>query len=457
MIRDWKIRSGLVFGLALAGIMACQSAIAQVQYAQDQYIQEEAVPQVYVEGDVVNGDSIGVRTPRSFVPHHLRQSTAMGPRQTVQKQRWADEGRPVNSRSQVRQASGHHAHGRVTHAQHRSVVLGETMIGESYNRQASSVMQGYVSDGIGAGCADCGITSCGGDCGMDCGDCGMESCGSCSYYNRQRPALVSFADMEYSVGVQSFKNTVNLGQGASFGVNESINWGFPLPPVLPFRWSRFSGQLGFRLTQNNFAGTAFTTDTRNQAFVTGGIFRRVDYGAQIGAAFDYLDEDWFFGGSFAQIRFHAGWVNQRGNEFGFKYAANMHEELGLAAIVNPLLPAGALPINQITPNDTYRFFYKHNMEIIQNGTVEVFGGFTSQSQGLFGTDFSLPLTDQLSVQSGFALVFEDSINTFETNLDEAWNIYTNLVFYPKGLNRWKKAYHRPLFNVADNGTFMLTR
>ena len=449
MLPDCKTRFCICMAVLLGlicsdSLLGQETSLGEIRGDQQDFLQT---------GTPINGDSLGVRLP-SFVPQHQRvarnrQNTKAAPR-------------TISRASHKRTAQS-------AHASYRSVVNNETMIrstgntpGRVHLAAAQCGIEGCTECAT-PGCADCGTVGCGG-CGVesvygmgysDCGDCGLQTCTSCNFY--PYPRLISFVDMEYHVGVHSFKGPMNLGQGASFGINEGINWGFPLPPVLPFVWSKFSGQLGFRATHSNFAGTAFRRDTREQVFVTGGIFRRVDYGFQIGAVLDYLHEEWYFKGGFAQLRAQIGWKNPYGNEWGFQLAANMHEETGLGAIVTPLLPPGAAPITQIVPNDTYRFYYKHNLRQIENGRLEMFGGFTSESQGLLGCDIGVQLAERLELRSGFLLVLEDSVNTFETNVDESWNIYSSIVFYPKGLNRWKRAYHAPLFPVADNGSFLMSR
>jgi hypothetical protein len=354
----------------------------------------------------------------------------------------------------------------------RSIVTGQEMVGSGAVAPAGSVQLASATE-----CATCqtggevyydgpvenfGGEVVGGDvigCDTGCGSCGVcdgygdcDSCGRCPSY--RLPTLVSFADMEYSVGVQGVKGPMNLGQSGSFGLNQSVNWGFPSPI---FNWAGLSGQLGVRFVESNFAGTGFANDPQDQAFITGGFHRRADYGLQLGMVFDYLDEKWYFNGKYAQLRGQLSWVNSYGNEWGFRFAYNTHNTDGLAGIINQILPQLGNPNNTFIPMDQYRFFHRHHLQYVPNGTIDVFAGWAASKKAIVGTDLLLPLTDNFAVQTGFVTVIVDSENNVQTNQDESWNIYSNIVWYPKGLNRWSRAYHRPMFDVADNGTLLMAR
>ena len=278
---------------------------------------------------------------------------------------------------------------------------------------------------------------------------GADSTNPCGY--QRYPALISLSDMEYFGGVQGVKGAVNLGQAGSFGFNEGVNWGFPIPS---FGGLGLSGQVGVRFIQANPNGAQFTQSSREQIFVTGGIFRRVDYGLQIGAAYDFLNEDWYFKGTFGQIRGEISWVGSYGNTMGFRYTVETEEEPRVGAVATPLVPTAG-PFNTFTPHDTYRFFYEQKFAQ-SNALVNAWGGFTGDSQGLIGADARLPVTERFMFHATATHLIDGNSGNF-SNIEEAWNIGINLVFIPKGWSRWKRAYHRPMFDVADNGSFLIGR
>lgn len=286
------------------------------------------------------------------------------------------------------------------------------------------------------------------DHGLACGDCG--ACDLCQIHCPPYQ-LISFADMEYSVGVQGFKSVPNLGQSGSFGFNESINWGFPFPilPVLSL-----SGQIGFRFTQSDMNGANFTADSRDQLFLTGGISRRVDYGLQLGVAVDYLNDNWYFDSSFAQMRTEIGLVGGYGNQFGFRFSANLDDDA--QDVQTGLNAVGFTAINNFEPVETYRFFYRHAWDQVRGGHAEFMAGFAGNSAGVLGADFLIPISERWALNSNFSCLLPSTTNAFN-QIDESWNVGLGLTWYPKGLSTWSKLYHRPLFDVADNGTFMFQR
>jgi len=160
---------------------------------------------------------------------------------------------------------------------------------------------GEVSCGIeGYACGAPGCDSCGGYAEPGCGVApghparGLECIPLCL------PILpIDWCRFEFFAGVQGFSGPPNFPAGlaatdragtGSFGFHQGLNEGRSLLPWLGIDWG---AQLGARATQNNGSGAAFTADERHQVFVTGGFFRRVDYGLQMGLVVDYLNDDWY--------------------------------------------------------------------------------------------------------------------------------------------------------------------
>jgi hypothetical protein len=70
------------------------------------------------------------------------------------------------------------------------------------------------------------------------------------------------------------------------------------------------------------------------------------------------------------------------------------------------------------------------------------------------------LSDTWALETNFAYLIpnEGSGVSFDADhFQESWNVGINLVWYPGRL--WGKGdrYYRPLFRVADNGSFMMDR
>jgi hypothetical protein len=255
-------------------------------------------------------------------------------------------------------------------------------------------------------------------------------------------------NLELFAGVEGFTGPGNRGGSGSFGFNQGVNWAFPINGL-----SCLGGQVGFRVTQSSLSGAEFTNDMRNQAFVTGGLFRRMDVGLQCGLVVDYLSDDWYRDADLLQLRGELSWVVSGRRDFGLWFAAGTKRAPEPSPDVPPV-------VETWESTDLFAFFYRERMGACLNGSARVYAGFTGQSDGLIGADLRVPFTNQWALETGFAyLVPKQGQGTVATmgiggvgHAQESWNLGINLVWYP---GQSKEQYYRPLFSVADNGCFML--
>ena len=211
-----------------------------------------------------------------------------------------------------------------------------------------------------------------------------------------------------------------------------------------------SAQLGVNAVQSNFSGASFTNENREQFFVTGGLFRRVDYGLQGGAVIDYLHETWNTERNVAQVRGLVSWVYEGGDEFGFQLAAQIQDDFGQSLV------DGVVVNETWTPTDNYLFFYRHTFNQHTGMNGRILAGFSGESDAYLGADWWAPLNDHWALNGNFAyLIPEDNLNP-AGSINESWNVGMNLVWYPGGLGNYRSRYHRPMFNVADNGSMFMT-
>ncbi|MDA8743941.1 hypothetical protein N9N28_04835 [Rubripirellula amarantea] len=317
--------------------------------------------------------------------------------------------------------------------------------------------------GIEASCGlepGCGIEA---SCGLEhMGDCSCDACSSCDVSSIPLflPMLrVQWCRFDFFAGVQGFKGPLNYANtsstnpnvrsgSGSFGFYEGFNEGRSLKKL--FGWD-MAAQLGLRATQSSLYGSEFTDESRQQVFVTAGLFRRVDYGLQYGAVLDYLNEDWWYQADLLQIRGEVSWKTNGCHVFGVQYMAGLSDSTSTTAVQDSTntIFAGSISIE---PTDQYRVFYRRLLN--RSGDWTAFIGGTDREDTLLGAGMNLPLTQKLLLNSSATFLIPAEADLNRDFQDETWNISLGLTYRPggpKGCGR----YCRPLFDVADNGTMMV--
>ena len=305
-----------------------------------------------------------------------------------------------------------------------------------------------------------GLPGFGGACGAGCGiNCGGDACppDCCGQWNSCGPVppccllpRVPLNGLEYFAGVHGFTGPLNRGGGGSFGFHEGVNFGFPACGCMAWQW-------GANVTQSNFEGNYLTTDSRNQVFVTGGMFRRVDWGLQGGLVIDYLHDEWDYEADLLQLRGEISWKYCCQHEVGFWFTAGVNDADNMNIRQPEETTFGGITIDEspavVEVNDLYAFFYRRQFAC--GGEGRAFGGFTANNQGLVGADLYLPINPCWSARAGFLYLTPDGSETPERPnfIEETWNVGISLVWTPCARQPGSPNYCRPLLNVADNGSF----
>jgi hypothetical protein len=241
-------------------------------------------------------------------------------------------------------------------------------------------------------------------------------------------------------GVQGYKGGGNLGLDGSFGFNEGVNVGLPIPL---FPGTGLGCQVGFRALQSNLSSSSFTFEQRNQTFFTTGIFRRVPYGLQGGIAFDLMKDEWYDDLNLGQIRGEIGWKLPCQHEWGYYFAAGDSGDDTASPLINGR-------IDRWTPVDFHSFYYRRRLSWCPGGTARFYTGFSSDQDGLVGAESYMPINRRWAVNTSFAYLIPDESSSDSGNANETWNLAIGLVWSWNGHCEYQ---YRPLFDVADNGSF----
>lgn len=288
----------------------------------------------------------------------------------------------------------------------------------------------------------------------------LASCGtsSCDSLVMTPCTLFPAGNLEFSAGVQGFTGPWNRGGSGSFGFHQSVNWAMPLPA-----FACMGGQVGYRATQSNLSGAEFpdsaqlpdggvNAGSRQQSFLTAGLFRRVDMGIQGGVVVDFMSDDWYDTSDLVNLRGEISWVMDGVHDLGFWFTAGT----GSTQITDS---TGAA-VEDWEPTDLYAFFYRRQFGGCRDGDARLFAGWSGHGDGLIGVDARLPISTDWALETNFAyLIPSDGTGTGFAggHTQESWNLGISLVWYPGRLFGRGDYYYRPLFRVADNGTFMVRR
>jgi hypothetical protein len=294
-------------------------------------------------------------------------------------------------------------------------------------------------------------------CGLEGAGCGDIACdGSCQHSMNcgSRGFRAHWQRYELFAGVNGFTGPLNhpaatgvRGGSGSFGFYEGFNRGDSLGHLLNVD---LASQFGIRATQSSLSGTEFTDDSRQQIFVTGGLFRRVDFGLQYGVVVDYLYDDWWYRNNLAQLRGELSWNDNCGHELGYQIMAGIRDESSTIHLIED--DGGDFQgVGQFTVTDQHRLFFRGRLK--DGSSYEAFAGATNEGDGLLGGTVTSAFRGLVAVQAGATYLVPSSPTRAEAFTEEAWNLSLGIVFRPGGRTGVGR-YSRPMFEVADNGTFM---
>lgn len=315
------------------------------------------------------------------------------------------------------------------------------------------------------GCDSCGHGVVAGHPGWVEPSCGCEgacdgSCDAAYCHVESFPLLVpilyvDWSRFEFFAGTQGFQGPMNFARtgaagqpragSGSFGFHQGFNEGRSLR-----HWFGvdLAAQFGLRATQTHLEGTEFSPENRRQIFLTSGLFRRVDYGLQYGVVVDYLNEDWYYQADLVQLRGELSWKFSACHEFGFRFMAGVNDDTILATTTTPAFSE----TRAVEAADQYRGFYRRSFG--RGGSWTAFVGGTDHEHFIIGSQTEIPLAQCWSFAAGSTYFSPSDDVTLDATEAEGWNVSLGVIFRP-GMGVAKNRYRRPLFNVADNGSFLV--
>lgn len=252
-------------------------------------------------------------------------------------------------------------------------------------------------------------------------------------------------------GPGSFLTTGSSSNGqveGSFGFQEGFNFGSRLPCVLG---GQLGAQLGMRFTHTQLDGSAAGPDNRTQAFLTAGLFRRVDFGFQGGLVVDYLHDDWIYQADLLQLRGELSFLLSPCHDLGFRFTDSQQIEQTTATVAGLTTPVDV----RLSSLNTYRFFYRYRFGECGRGQTELQAGFTEDSGTILGVILKAPLQNQLGLEATATYLIPPK-NIAAPYAQEGWNLGMAIVWTPGRVFGTARDYYRPLLDPADNGS-LITR
>lgn len=271
--------------------------------------------------------------------------------------------------------------------------------------------------------------------------------------------LLDWSRADLWVGTTSFVNpagvflnnagaTVGQVEG-SFGFQEGFNFGSQLPSLLS---GQLGSQFGMRFIQSNLEGSTVSNTSRNQMFLTAGLFRRVDYGFQGGAVVDYFHQQWIERVDLLQVRGELSFLFSPVHELGFRFTEN-----GRNSSTRVTIPSvGTTVTARSRTLDTYRFFARRRFGACSASLAEVHLGTSNDGGVVLGMLLQNPLTGQLGLESS-ATYFSPKQSTARPQNAEAWSLGIAIVWTPGRAFGTNRDYNRPLFEVAGNSSLIHAR
>jgi hypothetical protein len=137
------------------------------------------------------------------------------------------------------------------------------------------------------------------------------------------------------------------------------------------------------------------------------------------------------------------------SEVGFEFAAGVHSD------ATSTIPFDTGVGTIYRPVDLYTLYY--GRRLANGGEFKVYAGDANALGGIVGANLDIAISDSFSLQGDFSYIIADHVPAGQIPGESA-NLAFSLVWHPgcHARDTFDSAY-RPLFNVADNSSFIVNR
>jgi len=254
---------------------------------------------------------------------------------------------------------------------------------------------------------------------------------------------------QFELSALSMRNPLDFEDAGNAGGGMALNFGTASPVLFGMNL-----QGGARATFTDYYGTSANgferEDARGQFFWTAGAyFRAPSYseGWSGGVVFDSLKESYYRKYNLCQLRSELSYNFSCLGELGFRGAFSLNKKWTDFLKLDDDLTVDA----QVKATSYYTMFYRYRG--IQGGEFSAFGGCTEYGEGMLGISAEAPISDSFAIKGGTSYLIPKK-RGLTNREEETWNISLGLAFYLGGNARNTDEVQKPLFDVADNGSFI---
>lgn len=273
-----------------------------------------------------------------------------------------------------------------------------------------------------------------------CGDC----CGGCGVLGG------ILRNTQVEAGAISMRSPLDFDDMGNTGAEFAVNWGSERAFL-----GGLNIQAGARGVFSDFNGVQangfVTDDSRNQFFWTAGVYFRApaySNGWSGGVVYDSVTENYYREYELSQLRAELSYNFSNFCEIGFRGAFSLNDDWCDFLNLGPDEKVEA----KATSSSYYTMFIRKRF--MEGAEATFFGGATEWGEGLAGAAVEAPMSDCLALRGSATYVFPTERGLNDKTREESWNISVGLSWSLGGNARMGADSQRPLFEVADNGSFL---